>query len=126
MFNEAETRLTGSLMAVPKIDKLTYEELFQLRDNVESTIARRRTERKVSLRKEMAQLASEAGFSLQELVPQGRTNGSRRADARRGPVAPKYRNSKDPSQTWAGRGRQPKWLVAELEKGRKLESFLIQ
>ena len=113
-------------MFVPKIDNLSYAELFQLKDNVENTIARRRTERKASLRKEMAQLASEAGFTLQELVPVGRTNGSRKADARRGPVAPKYRNPKDPAQTWAGRGRQPLWLVAELGKGRKLESFLIR
>ena len=113
-------------MAVPKIDRLTYEELFELKDNVEDAIAHRRSERKVSLRKKMAQLASEAGFTLQELVPVGRTNGSRRADARRGPVPPKYRNPKDSAQTWAGRGRQPRWLVAELGKGRKLESFLIR
>ena len=113
-------------MAVPKIDNLTCEELSQLRDNIESTIARRRADRKVNLRKEIAQLASDAGFSLQELVPLGRTNGIRRADARRGPIAPKYRNPKDPDQTWAGRGRQPRWLMAELGKGRKLESFLIR
>ena len=28
-------------------------------------------------------------------------------------------------ETWTGRGKQPRWLVAELEKGAKLEDFLI-
>ncbi|MFW1863942.1 H-NS family nucleoid-associated regulatory protein, partial [Acinetobacter baumannii] len=26
---------------------------------------------------------------------------------------------------WTGRGKQPRWLVAEIEKGAKLEDFLI-
>ena len=37
-------------------------------------------------------------------------------------VAPKYRNPKDPSQTWTGRGRRPTWIV---EAGGNIERFLI-
>lgn len=43
-----------------------------------------------------------------------------------GKVAPKYRNPANPKETWAGRGKQPKWLAAETAKGRKLEDFLIR
>ena len=43
-----------------------------------------------------------------------------------GKVAPKYRNPANPSETWAGRGQQPKWLVAYTAKGKKLEEFLIK
>jgi len=43
-----------------------------------------------------------------------------------GPVKAKYRNSKNPSDTWTGRGRRPRWLEAELKKGRSLKSFLIK
>ena len=43
-----------------------------------------------------------------------------------GKVAPKYRNLANSSETWAGRGKQPKWLAAETGKGRKLEEFLIK
>ena len=43
-----------------------------------------------------------------------------------GKVAPKYRNPANASETWAGRGKQPKWLAAETAKGRKLEDFLIK
>ena len=39
-------------------------------------------------------------------------------------VPPKYRSPS--GETWAGRGARPKWLVAALKKGKKMESFLIQ
>ncbi|MEO6154343.1 MAG: H-NS histone family protein [Thermomonas sp.] len=43
-----------------------------------------------------------------------------------GKVAPKYRNPANSKETWAGRGKQPRWLSAETMKGRKLEEFLIK
>lgn len=43
-----------------------------------------------------------------------------------GKVAPKYRNPANSKETWAGRGKQPRWLSAETAKGRKLEEFLIK
>ena len=43
-----------------------------------------------------------------------------------GKVPPKYRNTSNPKETWAGRGKQPRWLTAETAKGRKLEEFLIK
>ena len=30
-------------------------------------------------------------------------------------VAPKYRNPKDPSETWAGRGAMPRWMAAQIK-----------
>ncbi len=41
-------------------------------------------------------------------------------------VPPKYQNPKNPSETWAGRGKQPRWLRALLRSGKKLEDFLIK
>ena len=43
-----------------------------------------------------------------------------------GKVAPKYRNPAKPSETWTGRGKQPRWMAAETAKGRKAEDFLIK
>lgn len=40
-------------------------------------------------------------------------------------IKPKYRNPADRSQTWAGRGNQPRWLKAALKGGKKLSYFLI-
>jgi DNA-binding protein H-NS len=30
-----------------------------------------------------------------------------------------------PSETWSGRGKTPRWLVAALKTGRRLEDFAI-
>ncbi|MGL3107834.1 H-NS histone family protein [Bradyrhizobium sp. BR 1432] len=40
-------------------------------------------------------------------------------------MLPKYRNPKDPSETWSGRGKQPRWLKAQLRAGKKLTDLLI-
>ena len=39
-------------------------------------------------------------------------------------VPVKYRDEN--GNTWTSRGSQPKWLVAALESGRKIEDFLIK
>ena len=41
-------------------------------------------------------------------------------------VLPKYRNPENRSETWAGRGKQPLWLTAQLRSGKKLDNFLIR
>jgi DNA-binding protein H-NS len=41
-------------------------------------------------------------------------------------VPPKYRNPKNRSETWAGRGAMPRWLRAEVRAGKKLEQFAIK
>ena len=40
-------------------------------------------------------------------------------------VAPKYRNPKNRSETWAGRGATPRWMAAAIKTGKKKEDFLI-
>jgi DNA-binding protein H-NS len=41
-------------------------------------------------------------------------------------VLPKYRNPKNPNETWSGRGKRPLWLTAQLRSGKRLDHFLIQ
>lgn len=41
-------------------------------------------------------------------------------------VLPKYRNPNNRSETWAGRGKQPRWLRAQLRTGKRLSDFLIR
>ncbi len=40
-------------------------------------------------------------------------------------VKPKYRNKKS-GETWAGRGKPPRWMAAEMKAGKKKEDFLIK
>jgi DNA-binding protein H-NS len=50
--------------------------------------------------------------------------GKVKAAKPRKPVAAKYRNSAT-GEAWSGRGKPPKWLAAELAKGRNREEFLL-
>jgi DNA-binding protein H-NS len=41
-------------------------------------------------------------------------------------VFPKFRNPERPSETWAGRGKRPRWLTAQLKSGKRIDDFRIQ
>ena len=41
-------------------------------------------------------------------------------------VLPKFRNPRNPAETWAGRGKRPRWLRAQLRSGKKLDDFRIE
>ena len=53
-----------------------------------------------------------------------RTGSALKPTDKRLKVKPKYRNKK--GETWAGRGKTPRWLVAEMKAGKKKEDFLIK
>jgi DNA-binding protein H-NS len=40
-------------------------------------------------------------------------------------VRPKFRNPDEPSETWAGRGKQPRWLRKQLRSGKRMDDFRI-
>jgi DNA-binding protein H-NS len=64
---------------------------------------------------------------LRELQPKAVSSGSYPRERRPYPqVLPKYRNPADPAQTWTGRGKQPRWVTAQLKSGKKLDDFRIQ
>ena len=58
------------------------------------------------------------GLSLDEVLGKGRKG--------KGSVAPKYRDPKNPENTWTGRGRMPLWMVAATKGSKaKKDDFLI-
>ena len=52
--------------------------------------------------------------------------GAKKATKEKKPVAIKYRNPKDHTQTWSGRGKSPRWLQEILNQGGSLDNFLIK
>lgn len=86
-----------------------------------------------AVKQKLAALAKAEGYSIAELFgtapaakPAVAPRALRKASSAKGSkVAPKYRNPANGGQTWAGRGQQPKWLAAEIAKGRKLAEFSI-
>jgi len=57
------------------------------------------------------------------ITPADLGGGAKKAKSRKA-VAAKYRNPAD-GETWSGRGRVPKWLVALEGVGRKREEFAV-
>jgi DNA-binding protein H-NS len=98
------------------IEKATYRELVEAKAAIEAVLAKRKDEERAEVKRKMAELANESGFEVNELF------GGRRGVKKTASSA-KYRNPKDTSQTWTGRGRKPNWLVEALGQGAKLESF---
>jgi DNA-binding protein H-NS len=73
--------------------------------------------RLVQLRREKEMPQSESADGQLEAVRQERRKYPR--------VFPKYRNPNEPSETWSGRGKQPRWLTTALTTGHTIEEFVI-
>ena len=98
------------------LDKMSYAELLKLQERIEAAIAAKRVEDAAATKEQLRAMAEKAGFSLNDLFGKRGQKGSGQA---------KYRNPKDTSQTWTGRGRKPNWLVDAVKKGAKIDSFAI-
>jgi DNA-binding protein H-NS len=104
-------------MAAINVDKMSLKELVALQVRLENAIAEARRRERIEVKEKIATLAAGSGFSVSELFGTSRgLKGSK--------VAPKYMNPDNESETWTGRGRQPRWLVAKLAKG-ALDQFKI-
>src|SRR5581483_7650126 len=105
---------------------MSVDEMWQLHEEIGKILSVRLTSEKRELEKRLAQLRREreshqSGAEDERASPSPRRE--RRADPR---VFPKYRNPNEPSETWSGRGKQPRWLAAALKKGHTIEEFVIE
>ena len=106
-------------MAAINVDKLPLKDLLDLETRVKKAIVAARERERSEVRQEMLALAAKRGLSINDVF------GNGRAPKAGGKVAIKYRNPDDHSETWTGRGRQPKWIVAALKKGAKIQDFAL-
>lgn len=121
------------------LSKLSSDELKTLGKNIAKEIRvravreakeaeRAAAEKSKEVFLQMRDLAAKHGLTVEDVLANG---GRKRRRRGTGPVAtgpksaPKYRNPKDPSKTWTGKGRKPGWIAEALEKGKKLEDFAI-
>jgi len=97
-------------MAKVNLSEMSVEALMDLRKRVDGMLLERRAE----LQKQLERIAVVGGRRVV------RGGGS----ALRGrKVPPRYRGPS--GETWAGRGARPRWLVAAIKGGNKLDDFLI-
>ena len=103
-------------MAKTSLTSMSVEALLKLRDDIGDVLSRKAGQ----LQSQLAALG-DGGW-----ITSGKKSDGRRVSKMKGrKVAPKYRNPKNRSETWAGRGAMPRWLAAEIKKGKKREDFAI-
>ena len=105
-------------MAKINLDKMSREELINLRKSVDEALKASEREAKKNALAAAQKAAAEHGFSLDEILSGKKPNTGPKS-------APKYANPEDPSQTWTGRGRQPNWVKAAMASGKSLDDMSI-
>jgi DNA-binding protein H-NS len=100
------------------LEKMSFAELTELRNQVDRMMVGKQNSERAALRQKMADMAKEHGFDIRELV-----DGRRKS---KGQVAVKYRDPKNPENTWTGRGRMPRWMAAATKGNKaKKDDYLI-
>ncbi len=100
------------------INSLSLKELKDLQSQVAKAISSFEDRKKKEALAEIEEIARSKGFSLAELT--GVSIARKRA-----PAVAKYANPEDPSDTWSGRGRKPRWFGAALAAGKQPEDMAI-
>jgi DNA-binding protein H-NS len=99
------------------LKSMSMDELWSLHEFVSAALARKIPAETARLDQRLRQLGPGAGaHNVKEM------SHARRPYPR---VFPKYRNPAKPSETWAGRGKKPRWLAAQLKSGKQIDDFRI-
>ncbi|HJY91641.1 MAG TPA: H-NS histone family protein [Candidatus Acidoferrum sp.] len=93
---------------------MSIDELWNLHEQVISTLTDKIAAEKATLEERLYKIDRASNFIRLDRV--------RRPYPK---VLPKYRNPQNPAETWSGRGKQPRWLGAQLRAGKNLNKFLI-
>src|SRR6266852_513223 len=100
------------------LEAMSVEDLWSLHEFVASVLTRKISAEKTRLDERLRQLDLGGEPDLVKKISRARRPYPQ--------VFPKYRNPAKPSETWAGRGKQPRWLTAQLRSGKRLDDFRIQ
>ena len=104
-----------------QLSSMNFDELLALKGKVEAAISSRVLQERKRLTESLQRLDALEVNSARK-PRRGKTNGH----GKRRALAPKFRNPAKPSETWAGRGNRPRWLIAALKSGKKLEAFAVK
>lgn len=109
-------------MANVDLSGYNLSELKGLQHDIEKEIKSRQHQDLQKAREQILAIAQEAGISVKELLASGQKTLKKEKGQT---VQARYQNPDDNTQTWTGRGRQPKWIAAGLAGGKSLEDFRI-
>jgi DNA-binding protein H-NS len=106
-----------------KIKSMAFDELVKVKARIDAEIELRAAKERSRLIEAVAKLRKlTATRSI--AAPLARAGRAHSLKGRKLP--PLYRNPKNRAETWAGRGLRPRWLVAALKGGKKLQAFAIK
>lgn len=108
------------------IKKMSRKELEALIDKAQARKHELHREELSKVKADVTAFALSKGYTIEELFGKARRGARKRAVGKRGTVAPKYRNPKDASQKWTGRGKRPRWFQDLLNSGKKESDLLIK
>ena len=104
-------------------EAMDFDRLWLLYEDLTKVLAEKIAAEKIELEKRLAQLNSIGPMGeAASAPPKSKADRPRRKYPK---VLPKYVNPSAPAETWSGRGKQPRWVVAALRSGSKLDDFLI-
>ena len=102
---------------------MSVDDLWRLHEGIVAVITEKMQAEKRRLESRLQQL----GARPRSENARSKASAPKEQKARRPypEVKPKFRDSRDPSVTWSGRGKLPRWLTQHLKSGKKLEDFKI-
>jgi DNA-binding protein H-NS len=104
------------------LESMSVDELWSLHEEISRTLLAKIMVEKRELEKRLAVL----NRGKHAIEPSDNVQAEDSKVRRKYPrVFPKYRNTRRASETWSGRGKQPRWLVAAIKSGSRLEDFII-
>lgn len=106
------------------LSNLTFNELKQLQQDVSQELTRRERTARQDFLSQIRQLARDHGIDP-SAVSLSETLNEPSRNKLRAPVKPKYRHPGNPSLTWTGRGKKPRWIEELTTQGTQLESLRI-
>jgi DNA-binding protein H-NS len=106
----------GAIIKRSDLEKLSTEELWVLHDKVTATLKAKIIAEKNVLEDRLSQLKGRFRVQQTSKTPKRQSYPT---------VFPKFRNPKQPSETWTGRGKKPRWLTEQLKSGKQLDDFRI-
>jgi DNA-binding protein H-NS len=112
-----ESNHDWGIMKRSKFEVLSTEELWFLHNKVTAKLKAKIIAEKNVLEDRLARLNGRLRVEKISTTPERRFYPT---------VFPKFQNPEQPSETWAGRGKKPRWLTAQLKLGRQIDDFRIE
>src|SRR3954447_1946304 len=96
--------------------QMSIDQLWDLYRQTEAILPGKLAAKQKALEERLAKLGGAVGSLTRQTV---------RARRRYPKVLPKYRNPLNGSETWAGRGKQPRWVTNLLKSGKRIDDLRI-